>query len=362
MNILEVSFLHPKDSKAGGVERFVNDLSEFLKPYYDISVAYCTTDKKESGATVNGVAYIPVYVCRFYPFRKYIYNLKLLRLTKTKHYHLVHINGDNGGMLAGYSSKVRSITTLHGNSMVSYNAVRGKIKNYLKIYRYLTSKISYYLEKRAVKKSDIVTAVSRSTADSFKTFGIDIRVIYNFSDFFHNIEDKTTVRNMLGLCQGTVYAIWVGGDPIRKGLNIAIDSISKTKFMKLIVCGVSGKNSERILYYGKVSDSQLIHLLNAADIFLFPSSYDAFSIAILEALQIGLTVIIGKNIGNAEILEGFGYVVEQDKDFSSVLIDIEPGRKRIFDRKVVSENFSRLSRQNIGREYLDLINEILNHF
>jgi glycosyltransferase involved in cell wall biosynthesis len=357
MRLLEVSYLHPKDQKAGGLERFVSDLSKYFSKYYDVTIVYMTNIKKNSTKeTKMNVSYFPIYINRLLIPKKLFYNIKLRNINRNGIFNLIHINGDNGGILAKKDHKALKIMTIHGNSLQAYNSIKQKLFFIPRLKQFISMLIGYDLEVKGITYSNLVTAVSKRTGDSF---GMNdrIKTIYNFSSFYSKYMDKEESRKKLHFDQNEVYAIWVGRDRIRKGLDIAIESVLKTKKIKLLVCGISGKSTDRIIFFDNVNDEILLDLLNSSDIFLFPSVYEAFSMAILEALQIGLTVIISDKIGNAEVLENekTAYLASNDDQFAKYLLNIEQDKTKIFDRAYISNIFKDYSIEKVGNKFKEMI-------
>jgi glycosyltransferase involved in cell wall biosynthesis len=63
---------------------------------------------------------------------------------------------------------------------------------------------------------------------------------------------------------------------------------------------LAGDLEDRVLFFGDVADP--IRLYAAADIFAFPSRWEAFGIALLEAMAAGLPVVGSRTGGIVEVL------------------------------------------------------------
>jgi UDP-glucose:(heptosyl)LPS alpha-1,3-glucosyltransferase len=103
----------------------------------------------------------------------------------------------------------------------------------------------------------------------------------------------------------TTVALFVGGDWDRKGLAVAIAGLAKARSdgadVVLWVVGtgdrarferlaVECKVGDRVRFHGVRHDTQRFY--QAADVFLLPSAYEAFSLATLEAAACGLPLVI----------------------------------------------------------------------
>lgn len=147
----------------------------------------------------------------------------------------------------------------------------------------------------------------------------DIEIIYNCVDteIFtpqNKLKYRTSTRVKYNIEDDAILLIFVGSGFKRKGLRHIIDAlplIDSGKKIKLLVAGngnirfyqklAKGKGvSDKIIFAGL---SREIHEIYAAgDIFVFPSEYDAFGTACLEAMASGLPVVVSSASGASEII------------------------------------------------------------
>lgn len=151
----------------------------------------------------------------------------------------------------------------------------------------------------------------------------DTTVIHNAVDLGRFTPDnraryRETIRKELGIADNEIAVLFVGSGFERKGLAYAIEAlslISDTRF-KLIVIGKGNESKykllaerkgvcDRVLFLG--SKENIERYYAASDIFIFPSLYDAFGTAVLEAMASGLPVLVSNQSGASE-------VVNHDKD------------------------------------------------
>lgn len=121
-----------------------------------------------------------------------------------------------------------------------------------------------------------------------------------------------------------ILLLFAGSGFKRKGLKHVITALSMLKSIsnvRLIVAG-NGKFesylkiaqeynvAEKVTYIGMVSN--MFELYDACDIFIFPTNYDAFGNVCLEAMAMELPVIVSKSAGSAEIVENNkdGFVID----------------------------------------------------
>jgi len=110
------------------------------------------------------------------------------------------------------------------------------------------------------------------------------------------------------------------------------------------------KDGEDILFTGSLSEQEKANLLNCMDVFLYPTRWEGYCMAFLEAMYLGKPVVTYDNFANAETI-GSGGVAVKDGDVSKlaqqvlrlirddkVIRDIgRAGRKLVIDRNGVGE-------------------------
>ncbi len=332
--ILEVSFYNPYSKKGAGVENYVLKLKDFFEAEeFEVNFAYLASDEDKPHVERDGdIRVESKFINAFPSLSRLSYNILLyLKLRKNSdRYEVIHINGDNGAMLSLLKNKF-TVMTIHGSWIDSTLKTIKFSKFFNGIYWLANSIILGGLEALAVKKSKMVLSVSQQAALLFRRSKIKdpILVIHPFiKDTSTNFENRDTVREKFQLKNEELLCLWVGKDPIRKGLSTAIEAVLKTSSTRLIVVGsnINLKN-DRIINLGVVDDDTLKDLYAASDIFIFPSLSEGFSLAIVEAMAAGLVPLIRfDNPGTEAVQHGYnGFVARNDQDFIDILKDIEAG-------------------------------------
>ena len=155
----------------------------------------------------------------------------------------------------------------------------------------------------------MVVAVSNYVKNSIiKFYGIDpekVVVIYNGVDTNKFKPDRNKKKKNV--------AIWVGTDPVLKGLKSAINYASSKK-MKLIVVGMQnpGKESNEIDFKGRIEYNEMPKLYNSADTLLFFSKCEGHPLVPLEAMACGLNILASKE-SHIEIIPIKGNFYRIDK-------------------------------------------------
>ena len=210
-----------------------------------------------------------------------------------RNYDVVNIHDTQGYgyMLLPDFLRKKTIYTCHGLWEIYYDITKPK-----GLFQKIKAEVAKKMQKRIIKKANHIIAVSEyiknEISSRFKIEKSKITVIHNGVDTekFHNMKLKRKKKN----------AIWVGKDPVRKGLDKAVEYADRHD-MNLIVVGLEGVSTNKITYLGNVSDTELVNLYNTASILLFFTKAEAHPLVPLEAMACGLDVIASKE-SNIEIV------------------------------------------------------------
>ncbi len=114
---------------------------------------------------------------------------------------------------------------------------------------------------------------------------------------------------------GPLKVLFVGGLSQRKGLTYLLDAVAALGDAVSVTVIGSGAGKELIgtqhRWLGSVSHSVVLDEMRNHDIFVFPTLFEGYSLAVAEALSQGLPVITTPNSGAADIITdgGQGWIV-----------------------------------------------------
>lgn len=136
-------------------------------------------------------------------------------------------------------------------------------------------------------------------------------------------EDARALRASLGISPSRPLAVFVGSDWERKGLELVLHALASAREWDLAIAGAGDRGRyealaaslglERSVHWlGLTSDVQPVYEM--AQAFVFPSSYEAFSLASLEAAACGLPILATPINGVRELIvdEESGFVIDRD--------------------------------------------------
>jgi len=375
VRLLEVVY---GDPRAGfGVEAFARDLGRCLaRKGVEVSFAFYAplTDPRAAGWQGSGSKaesdgseafpeLVPLGPRRPLPLfpAKLLYNFLLFGYARdnSSSYDVFHINGDNGAFITLVRG-AKTVMTWHGSSSLLASRVP------LGPAARVTAQTSSYLECFASRRASAVTVVSPSLLDYVGRAGErkDARVIENFVDSaLFSPGDKERERERLDLDGGSLVALWVGGDPVNKRLDFTLDLARKHPEVQFVVAGSSPSRAPpNVRAVGRVPREELVRYYRAADVLVFPSLYEGFGLAALEAMACGCVPIMGESVarGISGLVDGVNcFVAKEDGDYDAVLGRLERDREVLKGMARKAEEVARAhSLEAACSAYLDLFEEV----
>lgn len=228
------------------------------------------------------------------------------------------------GAITFVPSDVNAVHFVHGGWIASphYEMRRG----FAGLYQRLYGRINAWLERRAFRVARRTVAVSGRVRDELIAIGVPaggIEVIPNGVDV-RQFAPGAVDRAALGLPPDGVLALFAGDITTeRKNLATVLAALAQVPELRLVVVGDASKSrfpeearrlglSGRVFFPGFRRD--MPELMRAADLFVFPSRYEACSLVLLEAMASGLAVITAETAGGAELMDGTSGVKLEDPD------------------------------------------------
>lgn len=239
---------------------------------------------------------------------------KAKSLVTINNYDIVHCHSPIGGVIARMACKknrekgTKVIYTAHG-----FHFFKGAgIKNWI---------VFYSIEKWFSKYTDVLITINREDYSRAKKFFKAIRIEYvpgigiNTRKLDEVGIDKLSKRKELGIPMNSFLVLSVGELNKNKNHETIINSISKlsNKNVYYLICGQGILENklkkliseleldERVKLLGYRNDIEEIS--KVSDIFVFPSFREGLSVALMEAMAIGLPIICSNIRGNIDLIE-----------------------------------------------------------
>ena len=128
------------------------------------------------------------------------------------------------------------------------------------------------------------------------------------------------------------FILAVGNLQPRKNLSRLIKafaSLDKELDVQLVIVGkaqwqasriyeqvIDLKLEEQVIFTGYVSDNELLHLYNAASVFVYPSLYEGFGLPILEAMACGTPVIASNTTSLPEVTKDAALLINPQNEWA----------------------------------------------
>lgn len=305
------------------------------------------------------------------PIPRKIYDIKgifnsikqIRKMCKKEKYVLMHCQSPIGSVVAraaalkARKNGMKVIYTAHG-----FHFYKGAPKKNWIIFYPIEKVFSYVTDVLiTINKEDYTFAKKYMNAKQVEYLpgvGIDTEKFWleNF--------DEETKRAELGITKNDLMILSVG-------------ELNKNKNQEVIIRAIAKLNDSRIHYFiaGKGNKEEylrnlaknlgvnlqllgyradIIELLNTADIFVLPSIREGLSVALMEAMAVGLPCIVSRIRGNVDLIEEGkgGYLCEPD--------DVDGFKNRIgeliFESKKKTE-FSKFNRERITSFDIKEIND-----
>lgn len=187
-------------------------------------------------------------------------------------------------------------------------------------------------ERRPPLFLPVSRGVERELREHYEIGDAPVRITPNAADIESfkpaTVAEKIRWRKSNGFADDDTLLAFVGGEWRRKGLDLAIRAIGKLrdKRAKLLVIGADAEHptfknltaecgvNHRVFFLGFRRD--VAAALGASDIFLFPSWYEAFSLATIEAAACGLPIVATEVNGTEDFIvsDQTGLFIRHDPD------------------------------------------------
>jgi len=237
--------------------------------------------------------------------------------------------------------------------------------------------IKFNIDQRIIKRelkeyeqSDFVLVPSKFAQNTFKKYNIFKTKVLTFPS--NNKIFKSKNKKKIFFSSNKFKIIYVGSLSLRKGLPYLLDAFNRLNFKGKELHLVGLKTSDYRLFkhkidfsktilHGHLSQSKVNELLNKSDVFVMPSLEEGAAIAVAQAMNTGLPVIVTKNTGWEEVVrkKSTGYVI--DIRNSKILYQ---KLNHLIKNKSILEKFSRnslkYSKNKTWDNYVSQLNQLVN--
>jgi glycosyltransferase involved in cell wall biosynthesis len=242
-----------------------------------------------------------------------------------------------------------------------------KFQNY-RLYREFSFSKNYLKKyNESVTKFDLIIAPSLHALESL-SFPIKNGKILNFGFELRNEVIKQIQRD-----DDELRVVFVGRATLLKGFHYLVELANaminfnvKFYFIGDITDKIIKENNipNNIEIIGRINNSEVLRILSLCDILFHPTLSEGQSIAIMEALSLGLTVITTKASGYSELFGKNNRYIYNEINIDNIrnqLLLILNDKKELYEESSNSINIARnLTWNKYGEKLTSHIQEILN--
>lgn len=221
---------------------------------------------------------------------------EIINLLKKENYDVIHLHSSKAGFLGRLAGRIcrqqnKIIYTTHGISFLRKDISELKLKLYI-----LFEKIGKFCGGKVI-------ACSKSEAEFIKLKGIDCEYINNGvkinKNFIKPLKNNDTVKII------TVGRITTQKNP--ELFNKIAENFIKNKNIKFIWVGDGEKrevlSSPNIEITGWLNQNEVKEKLQETDIYLSTSSWEGLSLAVLQAMEYKLPLVLSDCVGNIDLVK-----------------------------------------------------------
>jgi len=190
---------------------------------------------------------------------------------------------------------------------------------------------------RILKDASKFVALTGIEAEQYKSMGISehkIEIVPNGIDLseFDNLPERGEFRRKYSLGSDQRVILYLGRIHKIKGLAFLVESFSElVKEIEDVILVIAGPDAgyenelrrlintknchDKVRFTGYIGGREKLKAYVDADIYVLPSIYETFPIAVLEAWACGTPVVVTDRCGIADVIDGqAGLVVPYDKE------------------------------------------------
>ncbi len=307
--------------------------------------------------------FIPIYP--FYLSLQKLFVSKVFKLLESE-IDVVHIHSP----LPPYIKTTHPvILTIHTPMLSDNNYIN--IKSIYSLLTKISARfVSFPLELKHIKSSNIITTVSKSVAQELKEYGLkldEVSVIPN------GVDEKLFYPSKKGSENDKKYIMYAGRIDREKGVFDLAESaktICKQRADISFIIAGNGRDFNKLkrkikktglqnkfILLGQIEKNQMIKLYQNAALFILPSYHEGLPTVLLEAMSCGLPIIATDVRGNRDLISngenGLLIPPKNPKKMAETIITL------LEDQKLI-ERLSKNARKTIIEKYT--WNAIFNKF
>jgi glycosyltransferase involved in cell wall biosynthesis len=329
-------------SVTSGLARTLVRLGHRVRVYApEVRVGAASWNTVEDGVRVRRIRSVPVPL--YSQYRWPVFPFGLIRgVRDPKDIDVIHLHspGPIGSM--GFLLARRFRRPLVGTFHTNIREMRASVPQKLLVPLFF--RVAWWYNLGTYWRCDVTTAPSQAARAELersarKPFRRPVEVVPNAIDVerFRPGEVVPDWRARCGLSDAPL-ATYLGRLTVDKGVHRFLDAVAsagRTTDLNAIVAGAGPEEAAvrsriardpslhgRVRYVGPIAESEKAALLGQTDVFVLPSTSDTSSVALLEAMACGTTVVAPATGGASEVVEDGVTGVRVDAQAPQALADV----------------------------------------
>lgn len=358
------------NSDLGGISKYLLEITrylpEYIEPFYIMSTpGYFSEELEKLGISKEKIFFVPMTNNIFDIVQHIRSNVKALKIVKNIKPDLIHCNATTASIVSaicGLATKTPVLYSVHG-----WPFTDGISKPKQIFYKILDSIICILFKK-------ITTETNYDKKQGLKVMpwlknkiiavpnGIsDIKEEYMKTGF--STEDLKIAMIARFCPQKDPYTlIQAVGELNNEGYNVKLDLYGYGQEEEQVLEEIKKFGTDNIKHCGSISDD--LPIFKNYDIYSLISNWEGLPISIIEAMAVGLPVLISDICGNSELIENNGYLIPR-KNVNILKEKI----KYLYNNRSLLRDFGQNSRRLYEKEFeasvmvariLDLYKEVAN--
>lgn len=223
---------------------------------------------------------------------------------------------------------------------------------------WVKNKISTFFLGEICKDSDLRIVLCKNSA-------VFLKQKYNVETVFvPNFVEESSIVNEHEISDDCSNIIFVGGIQPDKGCNEIFETARLKQTKKFILIGQLDTNvdvsniSNNVKIMGIKPHDEVLKYLDCADVFLFPSHSEGFSLALAEAMSRGLPVIATDVGANADMIENNGGIIVPVNSAKAISEALDTLDNPLLRKKMSKWNIDKVLNKYISTEIIQVLKNI----
>lgn len=326
--------------------RFILDLSEALTEYFDVTVLVPAAYGAKKREEINGVKVIRYHYFPIHRLETLCYPGSIMLRIKQKKVRGLLVPFLLLGQVISLLKYTKQFDVVHAHWIIPQGVLQSLFRKPYILTGHgsdvtgLRQPICVKLKKRALKKAQFVTVVSRylkkEVMDIYPIKNLEVISMgckvenfgrhYRIDNYFHQDDRKVILFvGRLAEIKGVTYLI-----EAMKQLDNAILVVVGTGDTESFLKSQAKEQGEKIRFLGSKTHEELKYIYASADVFAVPSitlsngAQEGLGLVILEAMASGLPVVASRTGGITELIRhGENGLLAEEKDADSLAANIQ---------------------------------------